>query len=157
MASIATNELEPPALLRGFGGKRESVDFVAQVVASIDFELPVQSCGFGSECEVNAKDLRNRNVVVDAPPPPCPPSPPIDALPLTPSRSARHRRLQTWAEVDGDVEDAGANGTVKDNDVGDKDNASKFVAVELNSEVDRMTKTMMFPSCRATDRAAVYL
>jgi hypothetical protein len=69
LASIATDELKPPALLRGFGGKRESLDFLAQVVARIDFELPARSCGLGGEREVNAKDLRNRNVVVDAPPP----------------------------------------------------------------------------------------
>ncbi len=59
--------------------------------------------------------------------------------------------------VDGDVEDAGANGTVKDNYVGDKDDAGKFVAVELDSEVDGTTKTRMFPGRRATDRATVYL
>jgi hypothetical protein len=41
--------------------------------------------------------------------------------------------------------------------VGDEDNAGKFVAVELDSEVDGTTKTTMFPGCRATDRAAVYL
>jgi hypothetical protein len=63
---MATNELEPPALLCGFGGERETVDFIAQAVASIDFEPPAQSCGFGSKHEVNAKDLRNRNVLVDA-------------------------------------------------------------------------------------------
>jgi hypothetical protein len=34
-------------------------------------------------------------------------------------------------EVDGDVEDAGADGTVKDDDVGNKDNAGEFFAVEL--------------------------
>jgi hypothetical protein len=69
LARIATDELKPPALLRGFGGKRELVDLVAQVVASIDFELPAQLCSFGGKFEVNAKDLRNPNVVVDAPPP----------------------------------------------------------------------------------------
>jgi hypothetical protein len=69
LASIATNELEPPVLLQGFSGERELVDFVAQVVASINFEPPARSCGFGSEREVNAKDLRNHNIVVDAPPP----------------------------------------------------------------------------------------
>ncbi len=63
---MATNELEPPALLCGFGGKRKTVDFITQAVASIDFEPPAQSCGFGSKREVNAKDLRNRNVLVNA-------------------------------------------------------------------------------------------
>ncbi len=55
------------------------------------------------------------------------------------------------------MEDAGANSTVKDDDVGDEDNAGKFVAMELDSEVDGTTKTTMFPGRRATDRAAVYL
>ncbi len=69
LASIATNELELPALLCGFGGKRETVDFIAQAVASIDFELPALSCGFGSERKVNAKNLRNRDFVFNAPSP----------------------------------------------------------------------------------------
>jgi hypothetical protein len=51
--------------LCGFGVERETVDFIAQAVASIDFEPPAQSCGFGSEREVNAENLRNRDVVVD--------------------------------------------------------------------------------------------
>jgi hypothetical protein len=42
LASMATNELKPPALLCGFGGKCKMVDFIAQVVASINFELPAQ-------------------------------------------------------------------------------------------------------------------
>ncbi len=54
------------------------------------------------------------------------------------------------------MEDAGANGTVKDEDVGNKDNAGKFVAVELDSEVDGTTKTTMFPGCHVMDHAAVY-
>ncbi len=126
------------------------------MVASINFEPPVRSCGFGSKREVNAEDLRNHDVVVDAPPS-RPPSPPMDALLSTPSHGAHHRRPQTRVEVDGDVEVAGANGTVKDNDVGDKDDAGKFVAVELDSEVDGMTKMTMLPGRRATDCAAVYL
>jgi hypothetical protein len=69
LASIATNELEPPALLCGFGSKRETVDFIAQAVASINFEPPARSCGFGSKHKVNAKDLRNRDIMVDAPSP----------------------------------------------------------------------------------------
>jgi hypothetical protein len=63
---MATDELEPPTLLCGFGSERETVDFIAQAVASINFEPPAQSCGFGSKREVNAKDLRNRNVLVNA-------------------------------------------------------------------------------------------
>ncbi len=53
-------------LLCGFGGECETVDFIAQAVASIDFEPPARSCGFGSERKVNAKNLRNRDIVVDA-------------------------------------------------------------------------------------------
>ncbi len=48
-----------------------------------------------------------------------------------PSRGAHHRRPLTLAEVDGNVEDVGANGVVKDNDMGNEDNAGKFFAVEL--------------------------
>ncbi len=55
------------------------------------------------------------------------------------------------------MEDARANGTVKDDEVGNEDNAGKFVALELDSEVDGTMKTTMFPGCRATDHAAVYL
>jgi hypothetical protein len=40
LASIATNELKPPALLCGFGGECKTVDFIAQVVARINFKLP---------------------------------------------------------------------------------------------------------------------
>jgi hypothetical protein len=40
LASIATNELELPALLCGFGGKCKMVDFIAQAVASINFKPP---------------------------------------------------------------------------------------------------------------------
>jgi hypothetical protein len=69
LASIATDEIKPPALLRGFGRERELVDFVAQVVASINLKPPARSCGFGGEREVNAKDLRNLDIVVDASPP----------------------------------------------------------------------------------------
>jgi hypothetical protein len=63
---MATDELEPPALLCGFGGKRETVDFIAQAVASINFEPPVQLYSFCSEHEVNSKDLRNRDVLVNS-------------------------------------------------------------------------------------------
>ncbi len=128
MASIATDELEPPALLCGFGGKCETVDFIAQAVASINFEPPVQSCGFGSEREVNAEDLRNRDVVVDAP---SPRPPPMDALPSTPSGGGHNCCPPTPAEVDGDVEDAGANSAVKDDNVGSEGNAGEFLAMEL--------------------------
>ncbi len=55
------------------------------------------------------------------------------------------------------MEDVGANGTVKDDDMGDKDDAGKFVAMELDLEVNGMTKTTMFPGRCATDPAAVYL
>ena len=156
LASIATDELEPPALLCGFGGERETVDFVAQAVASIDFEQPARSCGYGGEREVNAEDLGNRDVVVDAPSP-RPPSPPIDALPSTPSRGAHHRRPATPAGVNGDMDDTGADGAVDDDDVDDEDDAGEFVAVELDSEADGTTKKTMSPGRRATDRATVYL
>jgi hypothetical protein len=38
-----------------------------------------------------------------------------------------HHHPRTQAEVDGDVEDAGANGTVKDNDMGDEDDAASLL------------------------------
>jgi hypothetical protein len=63
---MATNELKLPALLCDFSSKRKTVDFIAQAVAGIDFEPPAQLCSFGSKCEVNAKDLRNRDVLIDA-------------------------------------------------------------------------------------------
>ncbi len=74
-----------------------------------------------------------------------------------PSRGLHHHRLHTRVEVDGDVKGTGANGTVKDDDVGDEDDVGKFVALELDLEVDGTTKTTMFPGHCATDRAAVYL
>jgi hypothetical protein len=37
LASMNTDELEPPTLLCGFSGKRKMVDFIAQAVAGIDF------------------------------------------------------------------------------------------------------------------------
>jgi hypothetical protein len=46
-------------------------------------------------------------------------------------RGAHHCHPPTPAEVDGDVEDAGADGAVKDNDMGNKDNAGGFFAVKL--------------------------
>jgi hypothetical protein len=49
---------------------------------------------------------------------------------------AHHCHPPTTAEVDGDVEDAGANGAVKDDNVGDKDDAGKFFAMEL---IQRLT------------------
>ena len=156
MVSIATDELEPPALSCGYGGEHETIDFVAQAVASIDFEPPALSCGYGGEREVDAEDLRKRDVVVDAPPLRLP-SPPIDALPTTPSRGAHLRLPPTPAEVDWDVDDAGADGAVDDDDVGDEDDAGDFVAVELDSEADGTTKTTISPGRRATDRAAAYL
>lgn len=149
MVSIATDELEPPGLWCRSGGERETVDFVAHAVASIDFESPALSCGYGGEREVNADDLGTRDVVVDAPPL-RPPSPPIDALPSTPSRGAHLRLPSTPVEVGGDVDDAGADGGVDDDDVCDEDDAGEFVAVELDSAT-------MSPGRRATDRAAVYL
>jgi hypothetical protein len=78
-------------------------------------------------------------------------------LPLTPLHGVHYCHPWTRAEVDRDVEEAGANGTVKDDYVGDKDDAGKFVAVELDSEVDGTMKRTMFPGRRAMDRAAVYL
>ena len=87
--------------------------------------------------------------MVDAPPVRTP-SPPIDALPSTPSRGAHHRLPPTPVEVGGDVDDAGADGAVVDDDVCDEDDAGEFVAVELDSAT-------MSPGRRATDRAAVYL
>jgi hypothetical protein len=39
---MATDELEPTALLCGFGSKCKMVDFIAEVVASINYKPPVQ-------------------------------------------------------------------------------------------------------------------
>ncbi len=125
-----TNELEPPAMLCGFSSNRKTVDFIAQAVASIHFELPVQLCGFNSKREINAKKSQEPQCCGQRPLPP-PLSPPIKALPSTLSRGAHHCSPPTPVEVNRDVDDAGADGMVKDNNVGNKDNAGKFFAVEL--------------------------
>ena len=147
MVSIATDDLEPPALSCGYGGEDETVDFVAQAVASIDFEPPALSCGYGGEREVDAEDLRKRDVVVDAPHLRLP-SPPINALPTTPSRGAHLRLPPTPAEVDWDVDDAGADGAVDDDDVGDEDDAGDFVAVPTPSRRRVLRHPLLTPLTR---------
>ncbi len=59
------------------------------------------------------------------------------------------------AEVDGNVDDPGSNGTIGDDSAGNKDNMGEFVAVDLNLEANGMMITMLSPGCCARDCSAV--
>ncbi len=87
------------------------------MVAGVDFKPPVQSCCFGDKHEVDAEDLATAFTA----PSHCPLSPPVEVSPSTPLHGIAHHHHHPPmpAEVDGNVENPGSNGTVGDDSAGD--------------------------------------
>jgi hypothetical protein len=122
-------------------------------VAGVNFKPPAQSRCFGNECKVVAEDL----AMAFNTPSHHPPSPPVKVFPSTLSRGIAHdhRHPLTLAEVDGNVDNPGSDGAISDDSAGEEDNASEFVAVDLDSEADGMTNATLSPGRHVRDRSEV--